>query len=285
MSTIHNAVSDFFNRYPYAAEMGRLTTASELDSLSKPLQKVLPKWYQDLLLEFPLVGLEVGIPNHFGQEELQAKNFHDLPLFPIRILSANELATHSLEMHPGILLFKRYLPFTEKYLPFAIDESSTGDPIFISTSHSNPAPKLVMHDMGNTARQLLKHAETLTSSFSDFFLYARLVNSRIRLNDSNRIEAIKRIRDFFTFADADIAATPPGKFNISAIANYIRRRDEAWTAEDYLRSLNIMEQGLYDSNFPVTDQYMIKLRGLYELCGLHLPELCFLEDRLADHTR
>ncbi|MCD9015165.1 hypothetical protein [Parachryseolinea silvisoli] len=280
MISIRDAVSDFFTRYPYAVEMGRFTTATELDSISSSVRKVIPRWYQELLREFPLVDMEVGIPYHFGQEQLQAKKSQARPLFPLRILSVGELAQHALETHPGMLLLKRHIPFQSKYIPFANDDFSTGETIFIDAGHPNPAPMLIMHDMGHSARQLLKQAEVLTPSFSDFFLHGRLTNSLIRLNDGNRAEAVARIRELFTFTDAGIAATPVSKFDKEMLTDRIIQRDNAWTAGEYLKSLSLLENALYDSNFPITTQHLERLREIYGVCGLHLPELSFLEDRL-----
>src|SRR6188768_3753982 len=122
---ISNSVRGFFDRYPYAATLGRLTNQTEIEGLPKEMKDAIPEWYKNLLLEFPIANLPLGIPNDFGQSLLKNKSFESLPLMGIIFHSVDKISELTNSRFPYNLLLRK------QFIGIAEDQDSTGEGIFI----------------------------------------------------------------------------------------------------------------------------------------------------------
>jgi hypothetical protein len=274
---INDSVLDFFARFPYASELGRLTDKSEFDRLPKNIFDAIPNWYKDLLTTYPIANLEIAIPNDFGQAFLMSKPFDQLPLFEFRFFPVDKIVTHSTSFFPGFALFSK------KFITIAEDHNSTGEGIFIDTRKIDPIPYLVFHDTGNSPDELLQDAEVLIDSFSSLFKYGRLHNEKIRLNEANRVEAEHLIKSFFSLLDSEIAARLRDNFDKEMLKSRIGQRDKELANGNLIKAFLRMQYGLYDCNYPVDSRLLMQMETVYNACGLYLPELVYFEERVSNH--
>lgn len=276
METIKNAVQDFFDRYPQALTLGKKTTLDEFDALPKKIKRAIPIWYKELLLQFPIANLPLGIPNDFGQKLLQGRSAAQLPLMEIIFYSVQEIGTNPNSFFPHSLLFKK------KIIGIAEDKGNTGEGIFIDGRQENPPVFMIFHDMGDSIKELMHYGERLLDHFSDLFTFGKIANKRIRLNDKNREPGRKLILEFFEFVDAEIQLKETLTKNDLPLQ---RRLVEGLTMRnitiekgEYIMALLHCEWGLCDSGFPLTKKYLDFLTRIYEICGLHIPELTYVEE-------
>ena len=124
MEKINQFVEQFFVDFPEAKEDGRTTDPAEFKQLPGRIRKRIPDWYQNLLINYPIAGVEMGIPNDFGQEGLIGKPIEKLPLMEITMNDISEVGHYGTELFPGFELIK------DKYICFAKDEFSTGEGVF-----------------------------------------------------------------------------------------------------------------------------------------------------------
>jgi hypothetical protein len=69
----------------------------------------------------------------------------------------------------------------------------------------------------------------------------------------------------------------------SRLTEAIRLRDSELKNEEYVAAQLKFEWGLYDSGYPLTRKHLDDLVEIYKACGLHLPELVFMEERLGNY--
>ncbi len=273
---ISDSVLDFFARFPYASELGGITQKSEFDRLPKNIADAIPTWYKDLLATYPIANLEIAIPNDFGQAFLMSRPFDQLPLFEFRFFSVDKIVTHSTSFFPGFALFSK------KFITIAEDHNSTGEGIFIDVRKIDPIPYLIFHEAGDSPGELLRDAEVLIDSFSSLFRYGRLHNDKIRLNESNRIEAEHLIKSLFSFLDSEIAARLTDDFDTEMLNNRLRQKDKELANGNLIKAFLLMQHGLYDSNYPVDRRLLAQMENIYKTCGLYLPELVYFEERVGN---
>lgn len=281
MERIINEAQKFFERYPSARNFGKLTTPEEIEALPKQIRTAIPTWYKDLLLQFPISNLPLGIPNDFGQSLLKGRPLDQLPLMEIMFYSVDKIVDMSDSIFPNYLLVKK------KIIGIAEDQGSTGERIFIDSKENDPAVTLIFHDMGESLKDLIKNGTRLTDNFSDLFRLGKLTNDKIKLTNQNRKEAVDLMTRFFQLVDCEAKENEERLKNqlkeFSRFAEGKRQRDSELNNEEYVAALQRFEWGLYDSGYPLTRQHLDDLIKIYQACGLHIPELVFIEERIGNY--
>ena len=281
MERIINEVQRFFERYPSARDFGKLTTPEEIEILPKQIGKAMPNWYKEMLLQFPIAELPLGIPNDFGQPLLKGRSLDQLPLMEITFYSVDEIVEMSESVFPNYLLFKK------KIIGIAEDQGSTGEGIFIDSKGNNPPVTLIFHDMGESLKELIKNGIKLADNFSDLFRLGKLTNDKIKLTNQNRKEASNLIISFFDRVDREAKENEERLKNrlteFSRFTDGMILRDSELKNEEYVAALLRFEWGLYDSGYPLTRQHLDDLINIYRVCGLHVPELIFIEERVGNY--
>jgi hypothetical protein len=281
MDTIANEVQGFFERYPSARNLGKITTLAEIEALPENVRSAIPGWYKELLLQFPIARLPLGIPNDFGQPLFKGRAPEKLPLMEITFYSVDEIVRMSDTIFPNYLLFRK-----KKIIGIGEDQGSTGEGIFIDSNQANPPVTMVFHDMGESVNALLKNGERLVDKFSDLFKFGKLRNDKIKLTGQNRKVAIDMITLFFKWVDEEIAqnknklAKELPEFN--RLTEGMEQRDIEVKNDEYVSALLRFEWGLEDSGYPLTKKHLENLVALYTTCGLHIPELAFIEEKVGN---
>lgn len=173
-SVLKDLIEKYLTDNPPATNEGQVTDRSEFEKIDKRILKSIPAWYRDILTEYPLAGLEIGIPNNFGDKELIGKPFEELPLMGLTFIPVKQIEYSSLNLFPDHELIDL------GYIRIAEDKFGTQEGIYINIKEENPSLKLVFHDFGETGKEVLKQAEVLLDNFTDIFKYGRKRN--IELN-------------------------------------------------------------------------------------------------------
>jgi hypothetical protein len=281
MERIINEIQRFFERYPSARNFGKLTTPDEIEALPKQIRRAIPTWYKDILLQFPIAHLPLGIPNDFGQPLLKGKSLDQLPLMEITFYSVDEIVEMSDSIFPNYLLFKK------KIIGIAEDQGSTGEGIYIDSKENNPPVTMIFHDMGESLKELIENGIKLADNFSDLFRLGKLTNDKIKLTNQNRNEAINLMTSFFDWVDSEAKENEERLKNqlteFSRFTDGMRLRDRELKNKEYVAALLKFEWGLYDSGYPLTRRHLDDLIKIYTVCDLHIPELVFIEERVGNY--
>ncbi len=281
MEKIVNAVQGFFERYPFAGTLGKVTSSVEIEGLPRKTKNAIPDWYKELLFQFPIANLPLGIPNDFGQAFLKSRPIEQLPLMEITFHSIDKIVKISESIFPNNLLFKK------KIISVAEDQGSTGEGIFIDTRQEDPPVMLIFHDMGESIKDLIRKGERLADRFSDLFISGKLTNDKIKLTSENQKPAKKLIESFFNEIDDKLKTSEQKLINDLSkprqLFESIKQRDIAIKDGDYILGLLKLEYGLYDSGYPLTKNQLDKLIDIYMTCNLHVPELVFFEERISNY--
>ena len=160
---IKNAVENFIKNNSGKIKTGKYTTLSEIEKYEVYLGKIVPRWYKELLILFPISELIIGIPNDFGQEEFIWKKLEELPKLCITFNSYPEIYKETFDYFPGCELRNA------NYLCIAKDNDTTQEGIYIDITNEDPSIQIVFHDIGETTNELIMHSETLLEKFSDIF--------------------------------------------------------------------------------------------------------------------
>jgi hypothetical protein len=282
METILNAVQGFFERYPLARTLGKVTSPAEIEALPAKIKNAIPDWYKDLILQFPIANLPLGIPNDFGQPLLKGRSKEQLPLMEITFHPVGDIVKISETIFPNHLLLKK------KFIGIAQDQKSTGEEIFIDAKATNPPVTMILHDMGDSVKELVRNGERLVDKFSDLFVLGKLTNDRVKLTEENRQLKISLIQEFFRFVDTEIKHTEDKlKAELpdpSRLFEGINQRDRKIKNEEYILALLRFEWGLYDSGYPLTRKHLDHLTEIYKACDLHIPDLVFIEERVSNRA-
>jgi hypothetical protein len=166
---IKDTVETFFQNNLNTTKIGRFTELSEIGKYDKYLGGIVPNWYKDLLVLFPIAELQIEIPNDYGQEDFIGKPIEELPKLTIRFNSYREIYEEAYDYFPGSELKKI------NYLCIAKDIVCTQEGIYINTTKDDPSIQLVFHDFGETTKELIDNSETLLGNFSDIFNIGTIV--------------------------------------------------------------------------------------------------------------
>ncbi|WP_187696347.1 hypothetical protein, partial [Xanthovirga aplysinae] len=125
-------IKSFIYKYPEMNELGYTVKQVDFEQIDSRINSIIPDWYKEIIEEYPIIGLEIGIPYDFGQEELKGLPFKELPLLSISFNDLETIQDETLECFPGSELI------SEGYLCIAKDEYSTGEGIYININEEDP---------------------------------------------------------------------------------------------------------------------------------------------------
>lgn len=274
MKEINHLVEQLFKNYPEFHGEGRLIKLEEFNTLPRIVRNHVPDWYKELLSTFPLAGLEIGIPNGFGQDELIGKPIEKLPLMEVKINDISEIKEFSTEIFPGYQLIK------DRYICFARDDFSTGEGIYFDGKEVNPAINLIFHDIGETNKELLKNAIVLTNCFTDLFRYGKVSNSKRQLpvdKKDSASHAVKRAVDAISeFLLNNIDSS--NEENLRKAKELIAKSDNFIKSDNPIKAIEAITDSIHDFEVKVPTAYYDLAVDAFNKCGLHVGELCYMEN-------
>lgn len=275
---IKDNIKAFFSKYPEIAHLGNTTTLVEINKVERKILKKIPKWYIEILIEFPLSGLRIGIPNDMGYTSLKGKPIKELVQFEMKFYSITEIANHSLNSHPSDIMFKK------GYIPIGEDYESTNEAIFINVKQNNPAPYMIWHEDGFKFKRLFKGADKLLDSFSDIFLYGKPRNEFITLKEHNKEKAVEQIIDFRSSLNKlfqkDKSNNHIENEIVNKINNSFQKFDDLIIKNEYIASLLELESLIHETKYCLNNSSLERLKTIYKTCGLHVPELVYIENEI-----
>jgi len=168
IKNLKTLIDKYFSDNPEARDKGRTTLRTEFENINKKVLRNIPDWYKDILMSYPLVDLEIGIPNDFGQEEYIGKPFEELPLMGLTFISVKRTEYVALNIFPDCELLDL------GYLRIAEDKFSTQEGVFINTRDEDPSVHLLFHDFGDNGKEVLESSEKLLDKFTDIFHYGKV---------------------------------------------------------------------------------------------------------------
>lgn len=269
-------ITQYLAKNPSMASKGRRTEKSAFDALPKPIRKRIPLWYQELMVEFPLAGLPIGIPDDFGQEQWIGRPIHQLPLMNTAFLSLDEMVEEMEEAFPGVVLKRK------GWIPFSRDVESTFQPIFLDASATNPPVRLFFHDMGENYKELLANSSLMVLQFCAIFEWGKIPNKYIRLTDHNREKVAHLIRTFISQLDQLLTTLQQsghedGRF-LEQLASALKGQDQMLMDGEYLKAFINVEWVLGETSPEIRKPFIESIRDIYVESGYHIPDSPLLVD-------
>jgi hypothetical protein len=160
---LSKAVENLIRRAEAAGHSGERTTLEAMKALNKDMVERIPAWYVELLVNFPLAGLEIGWQADEPDDEDDGTAW-------VEWCDAAGMRSESLECYPGLAILEK------GWINVASDAMSGGDPYFIPTDKGDDPPIFqVYHDVSDKAEVILaKGCRQVAASLSAFFLEAKL---------------------------------------------------------------------------------------------------------------
>ncbi|WP_299247520.1 hypothetical protein [uncultured Aquimarina sp.] len=158
---ITNKANRLFKYYP-ELNTGKRASMSEYKNLKWNTRRKIPKWFRQLMIDFPLTDLNIGIPFNYGWESLKNKKINELPLLNTKFNSFDDMAFEATETFPGLELIKK------GFICIAPDENSSGDGFYIKVKEKNPKVVYVYHDCGSNSKELISNSQLIAASFTEF---------------------------------------------------------------------------------------------------------------------
>ena len=157
------AVAKLMERAKAAGQCGKPATAKAMTQLVKDMGDRIPSWYVELLVGYPLCGLEIG-----WQADEPGDDYDGIAW--IQWSDPDNIRSESLECYPGLAILEK------GWINVASDAMGGGDPCFIPTDQGdNPPVFQVYHDVSDKAEVILaKGCRQVAPSLSDLFLQAKL---------------------------------------------------------------------------------------------------------------
>lgn len=114
--------------------------------MSRKVKRRIPKWYLELLTKYPLVDLEIRVPNNHGDETLIGKPMEELPLLRVTFISTSEIEEHALNIFPDCELLRREI------IRIVEDKYVTQEGVFTNGKQDKPEvrPKRINWKIANT---------------------------------------------------------------------------------------------------------------------------------------
>lgn len=260
-------IEGFFEKFKKDIHTGRLTNAQEFNSISKYVENRIPIWYKDLLLSYPIAGLEIGVPSDFGQPFLQDIKKEDLPLMRIRFYDLREVEKEATNFYPGIDLIKKGVFDRKYFIPIALDEESTLESLFISNK-KNPKVRLIIHDLGESKKELIKRSEVISDNFHDLFKYGSIINQKRKFSTDKKIKALRIIRDLLEFLKSQYPT-----LDFAASEKFL-------TENKSIDALLGIENQLLQEKVSISQEIYDKLKGVYSELELHPGDLLYLKEKI-----
>lgn len=162
---LRDAAESLVSRATACGMRGRTLTSAEIETLSRALKGVYPLWLSDLLVSFPLCGLELGwqaYPPESDYDGIEWLEWSD----------AVGVISESLECYPGLAI----LP--AGFVNIASCSGGSGDPYFVSI-HEGEDPPLyqVYHDVSDRAEVILAEGRVLVAPHLSEFLTSALLST------------------------------------------------------------------------------------------------------------
>lgn len=137
---------------------GRIATLEEITALNQDCEGIIPNWYTELLLKYPICGLELG----WQQDEAEDD---DDGISWMQWSNLEMMRSETIECYPGFAIYKH------GYLNVATCSHGSGDPYFINTNEGeNPRLLRVYHDVSENYEVIIKEGiDVVAESLSEFF--------------------------------------------------------------------------------------------------------------------
>ena len=274
LKKIDHIVEEYFRNYPESKGVGRVVAPGELEELSRKLRKRIPKWYRELLCKYPIAGIELAIPNDFGQKELIGKPAEKLPLMEIVFNEPSEIEEYGTQLFPGFQLIK------SRYICFARDEFSTGEGIFFNGNETNPSTHLVFHDTGESNKELIQNSTVLTENFTDLFRFGKVSNSSRQLLEKDMGDAMKAVG----YANNEISrflhdcSSSLNEESLQKEKKLIENGISLLNEQNPIKSIQATTDTLHEFELSIPAKLYQLLIEAYNSCGLHIGELCYIEN-------
>lgn len=162
-SELSKAVANLMKRAKAAGQGGKPATAMAMKQLGKDMGDRIPPWYVELLVGYPLGGLEIGWQADKPDDDYDGIAWMEWS-------DPDNIRSESLECYPGLAILET------GWINVASDSMGGGDPYFIPTDRGdNPPVFQVYHDVSDKAKVILaKACRQVAPSLSDLFLQAKL---------------------------------------------------------------------------------------------------------------
>jgi len=166
LEEIRNNTENLFKVYP-ELNTGVRASISEYKKLKWSIRRKISTWYLTLLTDYPLSGLDIGIPFNYGWESLKNKESNKLPLLNTKFNSLDDIVFDASESFPGFELIKK------GFICIAPDENSSGDGFYIKAKEKNPKVIYIYHDCGTNSKELISYSQLISNSFTEFLSIIR----------------------------------------------------------------------------------------------------------------
>lgn len=166
-SDLNNLIDNFVKNNPLCYLEGTLTTIDSINNTKRKIRKLIPDWYKQLLIKYPIANSRVGVPNDFGQEELKNIPFEQMPLMTLKFHDIETIEIEMVNYFPGNELIKA------RYICIGQDYSSTQEGIYINVTEKDPEVVLIIHDLGRNRKELLENKIIILDHFSEIFKYGK----------------------------------------------------------------------------------------------------------------
>ena len=161
--SLSDAAGELIKRAKLVGKTGKPADRVALNQLVKDTGGRIPAWYVELLVGFPLAGLEIGWQSDYPTDGYDGIGWM-LWNAPAGIRS------ESLECYPGLAILEN------GWINVASDSAGSGDPYFIPTDKGDDPPVFqIYHDIGEDAEVILAEGCRLVApSLSELFQHAKL---------------------------------------------------------------------------------------------------------------
>ena len=160
---LKKAVIELVERAKKAGRSGQLTDAKTMNKLVNDMGEKIPAWYVELVVNFPLCGLEIA-----WQSDEPTEGYDGIAW--MEWSDPNGIRSESLDCFPG-----RAIP-EKGWINVASDLMGGGDPYFLPTDKGdNPPVYQVYHDVSDKADVILANGcRLVAASLSDLFQQAKV---------------------------------------------------------------------------------------------------------------
>ncbi len=156
---VENSFIAFLER---VSKVGRKATLEEINSINRDCNNIIPNWYAELLMKYPICGLELGWQQFEPEEDFDGINW-------MQWSKPEMMKSEMIEAYPGIAIYKH------GYLNVATCSHGSGDPYFININEGeNPRVLQVFHDVSEKFEIIVKEGiDIVAESLSEFFKKAK----------------------------------------------------------------------------------------------------------------
>ncbi len=150
------AVENYFNKHQVIKFEGKKESKDSLLSLQDRLKSILPIWYQEFLLNYPINGLILDL--NIGTDDKRS----------IEFVGFEGIQEEFYDLYPGCAIGEL------GYLCIGEDPTGGGDPYFINIHEGhNPPVYQVYHDAGEVGKEIIENGkEKIANQLSDLFKIA-----------------------------------------------------------------------------------------------------------------